>query len=233
MADESDMRNELADLQTRADQIADELIIRFLILSLQSLESTRRMLALVEESKDAGIRTLVMLDEQGAKTFCLLHCSVERQPFEKHTSPIYFTTLMPLSSPEQLDRVEEGMNKVNADLKEAEKDLKDLGQCCGLICPCIKKIKGGGQAWGGNQDGVVNSQPGARVVDEREQMAISGGFIIRRVTDDARENEMDENLEQVGGIIGNLRHMALDMGQEIDTQNRQIDRIMEKHGLHA
>ncbi|KAK0152261.1 Synaptosomal-associated protein 25-A [Merluccius polli] len=182
MADEADMRNELADLQTRADQVADD-----------SLESTRRMLALVEESKDAGIRTLVMLDEQG----------------------------------EQLDRVEEGMNKVNADLKEAEKDLKDLGQCCGLICPCIKKIKGGGQAWGANQDGVVNSQPGARVVDEREQMAISGGF-IRRVTDDARENEMDENLEQVGGIIGNLRHMALDMGQEIDTQNRQIDRIMEK-----
>ncbi|KAF3832150.1 hypothetical protein F7725_025815 [Dissostichus mawsoni] len=66
MADESDMRNELADLQTRADQVADE-------------------------SKDAGIRTLVMLDEQG----------------------------------EQLDRVEEGMNKVNADLKDAEKNLKD------------------------------------------------------------------------------------------------------------
>lgn len=39
---------------------------------------------------------------------------------------------------------------------------------------------------------------------------------------------MDENLEQVGGIIGNLRHMALDMGQEIDTQNRQIERIMEQ-----
>lgn len=52
--------------------------------------------------------------------------------------------------------------------------------------------------------------------------------VCSRVTDDARENEMDENLEQVGGIIGNLRHMALDMGQEIDTQNRQIDRIMEK-----
>lgn len=48
-------------------------------------------------------------------------------------------------------------------------------------------------------------------------------LLVFRVTDDARENEMDENLEQVGGIIGNLRHMALDMGQEIDTQNRQID----------
>lgn len=43
---------------------------------------------------------------------------------------------------------------------------------------------------------------------------------------------MDENLEQVGGIIGNLRHMALDMGNEIDTQNRQIDRIMEKVLYH-
>ncbi|XP_004383114.1 synaptosomal-associated protein 25 isoform X2 [Trichechus manatus latirostris] len=153
------------------------------------------MLQLVEESKDAGIRTLVMLDEQG----------------------------------EQLDRVEEGMNHINQDMKEAEKNLKDLGKCCGLfICPCnkLKSSDAYKKAWGNNQDGVVASQP-ARVVDEREQMAISGGF-IRRVTNDARENEMDENLEQVSGIIGNLRHMALDMGNEIDTQNRQIDRIMEK-----
>ncbi|KAF5895167.1 synaptosomal-associated protein 25 isoform X1, partial [Clarias magur] len=182
MADDADMRNELSDMQQRADQLADE-----------SLESTRRMLQLVEESKDAGIRTLVMLDEQG----------------------------------EQLERIEEGMDQINKDMKDAEKNLNDLGKFCGLCsCPCNKMKSGGSKAWGNNQDGVVNSQP-ARVVDEREQMAISGGF-IRRVTDDARENEMDENLEQVGGIIGNLRHMALDMGNEIDTQNRQIDRIMDK-----
>ncbi|XP_030413867.1 synaptosomal-associated protein 25 isoform X2 [Gopherus flavomarginatus] len=184
MAEELDMRNELEEMQRRADQLADE-----------SLESTRRMLQLVEESKDAGIRTLVMLDEQG----------------------------------EQLDRVEEGMNHINQDMKEAEKNLKDLGKCCGLfICPCnkLKSSDAYKKAWGNNQDGVVASQP-ARVVDEREQMAISGGF-IRRVTNDDREGEMDENLEQVSGIIGNLRHMALDMGNEIDTQNRQIDRIMEK-----
>lgn len=96
---------------------------------------------------------------------------------------------------------------------------------CVFALLLLFRLKGGGQSWGNNQDGVVSSQP-ARVVDEREQMAISGGF-IRRVTNDARENEMDENLEQVGSIIGNLRHMALDMGNEIDTQNRQIDRIMD------
>uniref|UniRef100_A0A8C9VTG2 Multifunctional fusion protein n=1 Tax=Scleropages formosus TaxID=113540 RepID=A0A8C9VTG2_SCLFO len=173
MADDTDMRNELADMQQRADQLADEVSSAV--------------------SKDAGIKTLVMLDEQG----------------------------------EQLDRVEDGMNHINQDMKEAEKNLKDLGKCCGIfVCPCNKLKGGGGKAWGNNQDGVVQSQP-ARVVDESEQMNISGGF-IRRVTNDARENEMDENLEQVGGIIGNLRHMALDMGNEIDIQNRQIDRIMEK-----
>ncbi|KAF5924933.1 hypothetical protein HPG69_008607 [Diceros bicornis minor] len=90
MAEDADMRNELEEMQRRADQLADE-----------SLESTRRMLQLVEEilypsmpfslvllvlpksnpiilikavsktvepnSKDAGIRTLVMLDEQGGQ----------------------------------------------------------------------------------------------------------------------------------------------------------------------
>ncbi|KAL2303583.1 hypothetical protein Nmel_008858 [Mimus melanotis] len=55
----------------------------------------------------------------------------------------------------------------------------------------------------------------------------SGGYITR-ITNDAREDEMDENLAQVGNILGNLKNMALDMGNEIDAQNKQIDRINVK-----
>ena len=33
---------------------------------------------------------------------------------------------------------------------------------------------------------------------------------------------------QVGDIVGNLKSMAVDMGKEIDAQNRQIDRINAK-----
>ncbi len=62
------------------------------------MESTRRMLLLCEESKEAGIKTLVMLDEQG----------------------------------EQLDRIEEGADKINQDMREAEKNLEGLEKCCGL-----------------------------------------------------------------------------------------------------
>ncbi len=48
------------------------------------------------------------------------------------------------------------------------------------------------------------------------------------MTNDAREDEMEENLAQVGSILGNLRSMALDMGNEIDTQNVQVERIQSK-----
>lgn len=49
-----------------------------------------------------------------------------------------------------------------------------------------------------------------------------------RITNDAREDEMEENMGQVNTMIGNLRNMALDMGSELENQNRQVDRINRK-----
>ena len=43
----------------------DEINLRINNTVDESLESTRRMLAYCEESKEAGIKTLVMLDDQG------------------------------------------------------------------------------------------------------------------------------------------------------------------------
>nr|XP_061798438.1 synaptosomal-associated protein 23-like [Nerophis lumbriciformis] len=133
-------------IAARANQVTDE-----------SLESTRRMLQMAEESKETGVKTMVMLDQQG----------------------------------EQLNRVEDGMDQINQDMRLAEKNLTDLSKCCGLcICPC------------------------------------------NRITNDAREDEMEENLNAVGGIIGNLKSMAMDMGNEIDKQNKQIDRITDKADMN-
>lgn len=52
--------------------------------------------------------------------------------------------------------------------------------------------------------------------------------VCGRITNDAREDEMEENLGAVSGIIGNLKNLAVDMGNEIDKQNTQIDRITNK-----
>uniref|UniRef100_A0A1B6L6U0 Synaptosomal-associated protein n=1 Tax=Graphocephala atropunctata TaxID=36148 RepID=A0A1B6L6U0_9HEMI len=178
-------RTELQELQLKAGQVTDE-----------SLDSTRRMLALCEESEETGAKTLDTLNHQG----------------------------------EQLDRIEEGMDQINADMKEAEKNLTGMEKCCGLcVLPCNKSasFKEDEGTWKGNDDGkVVNNQP-QRVMDDRNGLGPQSGYIAR-ITNDAREDEMEENMTQVNTMIGNLRNMAIDMGSELENQNRQIDRINRK-----
>lgn len=175
-------KSELEQLQLKANQVTDE-----------SLESTRRMMALCDESKEAGIRTLVALDDQG----------------------------------EQLDRIEEDMDKINADMKEAEKNLEGMEKCCGIcVCPCNKSsdFKEDAGTWKASEDGkIVNTQP-TRVMDDRNGAGPMGGYIAK-ISNDAREEEMEDNMQQVNTMIGNLRNMAIDMGSEIENQNRQLDRI--------
>lgn len=36
---------------------------------------------------------------------------------------------------------------------------------------------------------------------------------------------MDENLQEVNTVVGNLRNMAIDIGTELSNQNRQLERI--------
>ncbi|XP_045105696.1 synaptosomal-associated protein 25-like isoform X8 [Portunus trituberculatus] len=177
-------RSDLQELQFKSNQVTDE-----------TLESTRRMLSLCEETQETGIKTLVELDTQG----------------------------------QQLDRIEEGMDQINADMKEAEKNLTGMEKCCGLcVLPCNKssQFKEDESTWKGKEDGVVSSQP-QRVMDDRNGLGPSGGY-IGRITNDAREDEMEENMGQVNTMIGNLRNMAIDMGSEIENQNRQIGRITRK-----
>ncbi|XP_077536972.1 synaptosomal-associated protein 25kDa isoform X6 [Haemaphysalis longicornis] len=131
---------------------------------------------------------------------------------------------------EQLDRIEEDMDKINADMKEAEKNLTGMEKCCGIcVCPCQKgkEFKEDASTWKANEDGkVVNSQP-ARVMDDRNGAGPTSGYIAK-ITNDDRETEMEDNMVQVSTMIGNLRNMAIDMGSEIESQNRQIDRINQK-----
>ena len=188
MNEQDRMRADILAMRERGDQVTDE-----------SLEATRRILGTAEETQDVGIKTLVMLDEQG----------------------------------EQLDRVEETLDDINVDMIEAERNLTNLEKCCGLcVCPgrrakSFEKSDAYRKAYAaGSKDQVVTKQPGGS--NGRQQKDGASGGYVQRITNDAREDEMDENLGQVGDIVGNLKSMAVDMGKEIDAQNRQIDRINAK-----
>ena len=53
-------------------------------------------------------------------------------------------------------------------------------------------------------------------------------WVFCRITNDAREDEMEQNMSEVSGMLGNLRNMAIDMGSEISAQNNQLGRITSK-----
>ena len=185
---------ELNDIRLQADQITNE-----------SLESTRRMVQLAEETQETGVRTLVALDEQG----------------------------------DQLNKIEQNLDQINADMREAEKNLTGLEKFCGL-CTCWKR--GGGRK--GRSDaykkkGYDNATTGDGEGRGKDRSGFSGdvvvgggggGGYVNRVTGDDREDEMDENLGQVAGIVGNLKSMALEMGNELDAQNTVLTRVNEKAG---
>lgn len=174
----------------------------------QSLDATRRMKEMALETRDVGAKTLENLDSQG----------------------------------EQLRRTEQKMDHINTDLKASEKSIRRMEMCCGCIgCYCCKaknqdKTEANKAAFGKNAP--QGGAGGSDVVDEQPAglsgrgggagKSGAGGQYVQHITDDAREDEMDENLGMVSSILGDLKAQAATMGNEIDEQNDMIDRIQAK-----
>merc|ERR1712203_902732 len=117
---------------------------------------------------------------------------------------------------EQLNRIEGGLDNINAEMKEAEKHLTGMEKWCGLcVMPWYKrkKIKDVDDSkWETSKDGtVVKKQPGG---GGGASGGGGGGPYIERITDDAREDEM-ENMQAVGLVLSNLKEMSQAMGGEI------------------
>ncbi|CAF0848624.1 unnamed protein product [Didymodactylos carnosus] len=133
---------------------------------------------------------------------------------------------------EQLDNIDERMDRINEDMRAAEKNLEGLERCCGLcVLPWkrsknIEKSAAYSATWQSNDDGKVNSSGPRQIVNQNDTGPTSG--YITRITNDAREDEMEGNLQQVTTMIGNLRNMAVDMGNEVSNQNNQAERILKK-----
>ena len=123
------------------------------------------------------------------------------------------------------------MDRINADMKEAEKHITGMEKWCGLcVCPWNRnrKIRDNDAKWNkedkkgkNGETGAVNRQPGPGAV-------MADGPMIQRINNDAREDEMEDNLQAVGGMLSGLKNMAQDMNSELDKQNKQLDRMNDK-----
>lgn len=114
-------------------------------------------------------------------------------------------------------------------MDDAEKNLNNLQKCCGLCVLPWQRTRRTHRPFTNSSTTVssetsspTTTQPKLRMAGE-EGMP-SGGYITR-ITNDGREEEMDDNLQIVSSYLGNLKNMALDMGDTIENQNKQLDRI--------
>lgn len=117
----------------------------------------------------------------------------------EETNQIGVDTLVTLNEQgEQLDNVERRLDEINVDLKQTDKNLSELEKCCGCFtCICcaprnMKSTKQYKKVYGkkAQQGGLVTDQPMGMEPTRQAQ-----GPYIKRVTDDDREDEMEENLQ--------------------------------------
>lgn len=162
----------------------------------ESLECTRRIVQHVLETQDIGEKTLGMLNSQG----------------------------------EQLDNIERGLMDINEGMKEAEKNLEGLEKCCGLCVLPWRRTKkhkkcSDNTSSAGKDRGNGKTSNDAQTFTATDQSQLPQGGFITRITNDAREDEMDRNLADVSVAVEHLKSMATTMGNVIDQQNVQLDRI--------
>ena len=168
------------------------------IITDATLESTRRMKILVEESESAGIKTIETLEYQG----------------------------------EKLKRVENGLDGMRSDMRQTNNSLKRMEKWCGLLCVCPSFGKSSKSEEDKNKQskkgtfGIGKSRSKKATVPESG----SKGPYIKRITNDAREDEMEENMQEIGKSLGRLKIMSEVIGDEVTHHNKKIEDIHKKGG---
>jgi len=136
-------------------------------------------------------------------------------------------TLIALDDQEELiDKFEGAMDGINSDMALAEKALKAMDMACWGLIPRFwvkdKGFKEDDAVWGEQK-----MQPGPEPAPATE---LRDGAFVATILCDAREEEMEENMEQVSAMVGNIRNMSNDMNTALVRQNQTLDRINAKAG---
>lgn len=168
-----------------------------------SLECTRRMKQLVDESRNAGTASLTALHHQGQQLD-----QIE----------------------DDLNAIDGQVGQTAKIVSQMEQCCcYDLCCCC---CRKKEDEEEEGVTWKRETNSVTvfrsQSQLDRSYTSGYSLASSFSGGLVNRVTNDFREDEMESNLHDVGSMIGVLRSMAMDQGTTIEQQNEQISRINDK-----
>lgn len=167
----------------------------------ESLESTRRMVTMAEESHQMGAATLETLHHQGEQ---LDRVNDQMNVIHEDIK----------NTEKNLDNLEKCCGIFKLPWKRVNRPGSDKHFKPKDYSTVTAQPTNGTYAKDLKRGDVLQSKP-------------SGPFITR-ILDDDREDEMDQNLGQVSNIVGELKAMATDMNSEIKTHNVKLDAMAKK-----
>jgi hypothetical protein len=130
---------------------------------------------------------------------------------------------------EKLQRVEDHLDKVNADLTETQKNLNRMKSIFGGIKNkfSFKSSKKADTAKSSSSSDKIADQA-AKVASNNAEVCTEArtGFAV--ISGSAREEEINSNLEQLSLGLKGLANLGLDMQRELDRQAPMIDRLNTK-----
>lgn len=179
----------------------------------RQLESTRQCMASLDESERLGIATAEELSHQG----------------------------------EQLNNIEYRVDKINQDTKVAQSHLNNIKSVFGgiknwwsgkKVQEVVQPPPSKGRQWQDNMPPSTSSQSmGAGAAAAHPALTVRGlektdGSASRKTQPTTEfekyESQLDAELDGLSNGLARLKGLGMHLGQEIEEQNQQIDRINKK-----
>ena len=142
---------------------------------------------------------------------------------------------------EQIDGINDGIEKINSSLKESEKHLNGMEKWFGIIPLRKKKNSNNSDIGNAIKDYKKSTQPRSKSNASEKSVTSSkkaeqdrfdssdsnhNGLFVPRINGDLREDEMEENLKLVSSMIKNIKEGSIEMGKIIEDQNIQLERTV-------
>jgi len=128
---------------------------------------------------------------------------------------------------EQLRRVVGDSEQIEGDMKISARQIRGIKSIFGAMANKFSRSPSGGR----------KSRSGARDVEKSESKeaqttSVAQAFGTQQMTEEQlkkyEEDAVDRDLETISNGINNLRHLAVDMGKEINSQSVTIDRLIDQ-----
>ncbi|CAI2357002.1 unnamed protein product [Caenorhabditis sp. 36 PRJEB53466] len=140
---------------------------------------------------------------------------------------------------EQLDKIEENLSKVNADLNVVSHNVTDMEHYCGcnifrILCTPFKYFRKRERDI--IKEEVLEKMTSPKLARKEESTVIfrsshkrreSTGDFMKRITCDTIEDELERNLIQIDQGIESVKNLAVDMHVQLKIQEPKLNRIEE------